>query len=134
MRYSQYAAQPTRQFRNLSNLVGSNLIARDRVLRIAEILQFLGFAENLEDVGSRFLNFDEINFHGFLAGRVWRLTTQQLDRLQTKLNIGSETTAYELQLAGNRTDWLVASSRNDLMQLAQNHFNEFREKLASSNF
>lgn len=130
MRYCHFADQPTSNSQQISNLVGANLVARDRLLRILEIIKLLGFAETQPDFAKRFLNISNSHLKWFLTGRIREFNTNTLDRFQAKLNIGSETTAYELQNACSRIEWLIASTRNDLMQLAQAHFNEFRQKLA----
>ena len=127
MRYGQFADQPSSQSRRISKLVAANLVARDRLLRIIEIIKLLGFADTHGEFARRFLS---VNLQYFLRGLNKHLDPWVLDHLQAKIDIGSNTTAHEIQIARSRNERLIASTRNDLMQLVQVHYNEVRQKLA----
>ena len=134
MRYRQIVNQPSSQSCRISKMAAANNIARDRLLCIIEIIKLLGFADTQAEFARRFLNVSDVDLQYFLSGMTRHLDKVELDHMQAKLNIGSETIAGEVQAAIGRDLWLMASARNDLMQIAQGHFNELSRKLAESNF
>lgn len=111
------------------NLVGANLIARDRFLRIYEIVSVLGFADALEKFADRFLNLGLKSVEWFLAGHARKLRPSTIDYLQSKLTMVHNTIADEIANAGDIRQFRGAKSRYNLVQIAFVHLDEFKEKL-----
>ncbi|PCI02592.1 MAG: hypothetical protein COB78_12725 [Hyphomicrobiales bacterium] len=129
MRFSDYAVQPSWKNHKKSNLVGANLIARDRLLRIYEIVSVLGYADTLEIFADRFLNLELKSVEWFLAGHTRKLNPNTVDYLQSKLVMVRNTTADEVANAADIDQFNRAKSLYNLVQLAFDYLDEFRKKL-----
>lgn len=129
MRYSDYAVQPSRKNYRKSNLVGASLIARDRLLRIFEIVSVLGFAETLEKFADRFLNLGLKSVEWFLAGHARKLSSPTIGHLNSKLVMVRNTIADEVASVADIDQFNRAKSLHNLVQLAFDYLDEFREKL-----
>ena len=129
MRHHEYVDQPSYKPQNSANLVGRNLVARDRLLRISEIMTVLGFADTLDQFADRFLGISKFDLDEFLSGDRRELPYSAIERLKWKLDIVHNTVADEIAGSSNKFELWPAQSRYNQVQTAHLHFEELTEKL-----
>lgn len=127
MRFSDYAVQPSWKNHTKPNLVGANLITRDRLLRIQEIVSVLGYADTLEIFADRFLNLELKSVEWFLAGHTRKLSPTTIDYLQSKLVMVRNTIADEVANAADIDQFRRAKSLYNLVHLAFDYLDELRK-------
>lgn len=95
-----------------------NLVVRDRLLRIAEIMKALGFASTLDKFADRFLAMSGDQLTAYLSRRVSKLPICAIATLRSKLDIVHNTCADEIANSSNERERRVAEFRDNLIQSA----------------
>ncbi len=129
-RHGRKLPAPVWKLKPQKNSIGLNLIQRDRLLRIAEIMSILEFAPSLNDFAELFLGISDDQLSDYLAGRTGNLPVKTMRRLRYKLEISHDTCADEIAKASDKYELWAAQVRYNLIQTAFVHLDEIDKKLA----
>ena len=130
MRYNDIRSHQTNVIGNEIIQITDNLLIRDRLVRIANIVTVLGFAETEEQFAIRFLDLSKREFSDFVSGKVPFLKTHVKDTLARKLQICANTIADEKESCETIGQHWMQHCRASLIEQAEYHSEKISDGFA----